>query len=149
MAPGTRLAAATAAALLGLSALTACGSSSSTAAARSSSAAKSASPSSMSSRSSMSPSAVASSHGSGSSKPATIMIMDFGFSGATKVRPGTRITIVNHDSEAHTLTADHGDAFDVKVAPGTSATLNAPTQAGSYPYHCSYHATMHGTLTTR
>ena len=136
----SRLAAATAVTLLGLSALSACGSSS--AASSSASASSSSSKSSAMSSMSMSPSP-----GGSASTSVTLMIMDYEFSGAGTVRPGARITVVNHDSVAHTVTADRGGAFDVKVAPGESATLTAPRKAGSYPYHCTYHAEMHGTLT--
>ena len=61
--------------------------------------------------------------------------------------PGARITVTNKDSEAHTVTADAGGAFDVVVPPGASKTFQAPGKAGAYRYHCTYHANMHGTLT--
>jgi plastocyanin len=45
------------------------------------------------------------------------------------------------------VTSDAAGAFDVKIDPGQSATFTAPAKAGSFPYHCSYHGNMHGTLT--
>jgi plastocyanin len=56
---------------------------------------------------------------------------------------------MNEDSEAHTLTADGAGGFDVKIDPGASATFTAPAKPGSYPYHCTYHSNMHGTLAVR
>jgi plastocyanin len=85
---------------------------------------------------------------SGNAAPAKAMIMikSFAYTGTTKVAPGTTVTVMNADSEAHTVTADTGGAFDVKIDPGASATFTAPSKPGTYPYPCSYHATMHGVL---
>ena len=74
------------------------------------------------------------------------MIKDYKYSGPASVAPGTKITITNADSEAHTVTADKAGAFDVNVAPGKTAELTAPSKAGVYPFHCTYHSNMHGTL---
>lgn len=75
-----------------------------------------------------------------------ITIKNFGYSGDLTVKPGAKVTVVNEDSVAHTLTADSAGGFDVTIAPGKSATFKAPAKTGSYPYHCTYHANMHGTL---
>ena len=75
-----------------------------------------------------------------------IMIKDFKYSGPSSVKPGTKITVMNGDSEAHTVTADSKGGFDVNVAPGKSATFTAPSSAGSYKFHCTFHSNMHGTL---
>ena len=74
------------------------------------------------------------------------MIKDFKYSGATDVKAGAKVEIMNMDSQAHTVTADTGSAFDVKVDPGTTVTLTAPSKPGSYPYHCTFHSNMHGML---
>ena len=76
---------------------------------------------------------------------ATITIKDFKYSGAISVKAGSTVTVRNDDSVTHTVTADHGGAFDVTIPGGTSKTFMAP-KAGSYPYHCTYHSNMHGTL---
>lgn len=55
--------------------------------------------------------------------------------------------VTNKDSVAHTVTADSGQAFDVTVQPGQTATFTAPATAGSYKFHCTFHSTMHGMLT--
>lgn len=65
-----------------------------------------------------------------------------------KVRPGEKITVVNEDSAAHTVTATEGEAFDTgNIAAGESATFTAPSKAGSHPFVCSLHPSMTGTLT--
>lgn len=65
-----------------------------------------------------------------------------------KVRPGEKITVVNEDSAAHTVTATEEEAFDTgNIAAGESATFTAPSKAGSYPFVCTLHPSMTGTLT--
>jgi plastocyanin len=89
---------------------------------------------------------------SGSSKsstPTAVTIEDFAFHGPSSVAPGAEVTVTNQDAEAHTLTADGSGGFDVKIDPGASATFTAPTKPGSYPFHCTYHGNMQGTLTVR
>lgn len=83
---------------------------------------------------------------SGSSAHSTITIKDFKYQGPASVSAGEKITVKNDDDQAHTVTADTGDAFDVKVAPGATATFTAPDRAGSYAYHCTFHANMQGSL---
>ena len=83
------------------------------------------------------------------SAASVITIKNYGFSGPASVKPGASITVKNEDSVNHTVTADSGGAFDVTVNAGGSATFTAPTKPGSYPYHCSFHAEMHGTLTVK
>jgi plastocyanin len=64
------------------------------------------------------------------------------------VRPGATITVTNEDIEAHTVTADTGNAFDAIIKVGTG-TFTAPTKPGTYPYHCIFHGNMKGTLTVK
>ena len=79
---------------------------------------------------------------------AQITIDNFAFSPANLiVHPGQSVTVVNHDSVTHTLTAAGGKFDTGDINPGKSATFTAPATAGSYPYVCSIHASMHGTLT--
>lgn len=112
-------------------------------ASKSSSASKSASGSASSS-----PSGSASASGVTS---ATITIKNFAFGPADlTVAPGAKITVVNQDSTTHTLTATGSKAFDTgDLAGGKSATITAPTTPGSYPYICSIHTYMKGTLTVK
>jgi plastocyanin len=129
--------------VLGLSALAACSSSSDTASSGAESPAPSSSAPSSAAPSSSAPSSAAPS--ADAAKTATITIKDFKYDGPTSVAPGTKITITNEDSEAHTVTAASGDAFDVKIDPGKSATLTAPA-SGTYKFDCTFHGNMHGTL---
>lgn len=77
----------------------------------------------------------------------TITIKDFAFGEPLTVAPGATVAITNMDSAAHTVTADEGAAFDTEVkGGGGTATITAPTKPGSYPYHCTFHPGMHGTL---
>ncbi len=60
--------------------------------------------------------------------------------------PGAQLTFVNRDLESHTVTADDGS---FKIGPfddKTPEVLTAPATAGSFPFHCEIHPTMHGTL---
>lgn len=75
----------------------------------------------------------------------SITIQNFGFTALT-VKPGATITVTNKDSADHTVTADSGNAFNVRVAAGATATFTAPAKAGTYAYHCTIHPSMHGTL---
>jgi plastocyanin len=76
----------------------------------------------------------------------TISIADFKFSSPPAVPPGAKVTVTNSDGAEHTVTADSGNAFDVEVDGKGTATLTAPSQPGTYAYHCNYHPMMHGQL---
>jgi plastocyanin len=84
----------------------------------------------------------------GTSAPAAgaqITIEGFKYNEIT-VAPGAEVTVVNKDSAEHTVTSDTAGAFDKEVHGGETVTFTAPTQPGTYPYHCTYHPSMHGTL---
>jgi plastocyanin len=137
----SRVATATAAISIGMCALASCSTSGSA------SDASSATASSAPTSAAASPSGPSSSaNGSSAAESATITIEKFKYSGPSSVAPNTTITVKNEDTEAHTVTADTGKAFDVKIDPGKSATFTAPKAAGSYAYHCTYHSNMHATL---
>lgn len=77
-----------------------------------------------------------------------IVISNMSFAVPPSVKPGQQLTIVNNDSPNHTVTADENNLFDVRVSGGGGTeTLTAPTTPGTYPFHCKYHAGMHGVLT--
>lgn len=106
--------------------------------------------SSSSSSTAASPPSNSSSTPSAGSDPAMksmIMIKNFAFTGPASVKAGSTVTVMNEDSEAHTVTADSSSGgFDVTVPAGATKTFTAPTKPGTYPYHCNYHSNMHGTL---
>jgi plastocyanin len=80
----------------------------------------------------------------------TIVIKNFAFTPATlTVAPGTKITVTNEDSVAHTVTSTASpQAFDTgDIGAGSSTTFTAPSKAGSYSYICTIHTFMHGSLT--
>ena len=79
---------------------------------------------------------------------ATIHIKSFAYTGADSVPARATVTVMNMDSEAHTVTADDG-SFEAVVKAGTSTTFTAPAKPGTYSYHCAYHSNMHGTLTVK
>ncbi|SFE31507.1 Plastocyanin [Actinacidiphila alni] len=91
-----------------------------------------------------SPSATAASGGG-----TTIVIRNFAFTPAgLTVAPGTKVTVLNKDSTAHTATAAKGDTFDTgTIAPGKSATFTAPRTKGVYDYICTIHQFMKAKLT--
>jgi plastocyanin len=127
----TRVATVAATVLLGLSGLAACSSKSDTAMTPP-----------QSSTTSSTPPASGHTH---TAMSGMIMITSFAFAGPGMVKPGAKVMVMNEDSEAHTVTSDSGK-FDVKVDPGKTVTFTAPKMPGTYPYHCSFHSQMHGSL---
>jgi plastocyanin len=108
-----------------------------------------ASPNGLSSMTEMPPSAAprspAAEAGSGE-----IQISNMAFSVPPSVRPGQQLTIINKDETNHTVTADENNLFDVRISGGGGKqSFTAPTTPGTYPIHCKYHASMHGSLTVR
>ncbi|MEU1469001.1 cupredoxin domain-containing protein [Streptomyces sp. NPDC005761] len=82
---------------------------------------------------------------------ALITIKDFAFRPATlTVAPGTKVTVINKDAVPHTVTATGDKVFDTgKVESGQTVRFEAPARPGSYPYICTIHPTMNGSLTVR
>ncbi|MCU1600282.1 MAG: Plastocyanin [Frankiales bacterium] len=63
------------------------------------------------------------------------------------VAPGTVIPVKNLDGPEHTVTSDTSKLFLADdIAHGKTVTFTAPSKAGTYTFHCEYHANMHGTL---
>ena len=69
--------------------------------------------------------ATASSQSGRSAGAAAVTISDFKFTpGALTVKQGGRIIVMNHDTTAHTATADNGNSFDTgNINSGSSATF--------------------------
>jgi plastocyanin len=93
--------------------------------------------------------------GSATTTSMKISIKNFQFYPPTfSVAPGATITVTNHDSLAHTLTALPGSTplgtFDSgNIAPGKSVTVTAPDKPGSYAFYCAIHNYMTGTLVVK
>jgi plastocyanin len=62
------------------------------------------------------------------------------------VPPGAQIIVTKYDSVEHSVTADTASVFDVDIEGNADGSFTAPTEPGSYPFHCTYHPSMHGTL---
>ena len=94
-----------------------------------------------------SPSGGSSGSGSGSGGSDAITIQNFAFSPARlTVAPGATVTVTNKDQVTHTLTATKGGFDTGDIAAGQSKTFTAPKTPGRYPYICSIHQYMTGTL---
>ncbi len=79
-------------------------------------------------------------------QPNTVSISNFAFGPASMtVKKGTSITWQNYDSAVHTATSDSGawDTGDIAQGGSKSITFNT---AGSFPYHCTHHPMMTGTI---
>lgn len=79
----------------------------------------------------------------------TVTIKDFGYSGTLTVKARTKVTVVNDDSVAHTLTDKKTHKFDTGSISGGGGTgsFTAPSTPGKYPFGCTIHPEMAGTLT--
>jgi len=75
-----------------------------------------------------------------------VMISGYAYRPATvRVKVGGTVTWTNQDQVAHTATAD-GGSFDTKlISQGKSASVTFD-KAGTYPYHCTPHPNMKGTV---
>ncbi|OBK72207.1 cupredoxin domain-containing protein [Mycobacterium sp. 1274761.0] len=79
-----------------------------------------------------------------------IVISNMAFAVPSSVKPGQQLTIVNKDDPNHTVTADEDNLFDIRVSGGGGTqTFTAPPTPGTYPFHCKYHADMHGLLSVQ
>ncbi len=103
------------------------------------------------SRTSSAPTAVSPQAG-GKGGTVKVTIKNYTYQPATlRVAAGTTIAWTNEDGTDHTSTADNGgfsggasfDTGTINQGQTKTATLSKP---GSYPYHCSFHAFMHGTI---
>ena len=84
--------------------------------------------------------------GTGSSG-AVVNVANFQFSPSTlTVKAGTTVTFKGVSGD-HTVTSDPDSpmAFDQGVSQGSSITITF-ANPGTYKYHCSIHASMHGTI---
>ena len=86
--------------------------------------------------------------GSASQASGGIVISGFAYSGSLRVKPGQKVTVTNQDSADHTLTdkQTHLFATGTIAASGGKGSFTAPTKPGSYPFGCSFHPAMQGTL---
>jgi plastocyanin len=77
----------------------------------------------------------------------TATIEGFAFNpGNIEVAAGTTVTWTNNDSTAHTVTADDGSFQSGRLEQGDTFSYTFDT-AGTFSYHCEYHANMTATVT--
>lgn len=84
--------------------------------------------------------------GSGGINSKTIYMKNSVFSNTNlTVTIGGTVVWVNDDNMVHTVTANDGsfNSGDIQVNSSFSKTFNA---TGAYPYHCTYHSNMTGTI---
>jgi plastocyanin len=62
-----------------------------------------------------------------------------------RVRVGQPITWINKDTDPHDVTADDGTFGSGPIGAGGTFVW-VPTQPGTYPYFCTIHPEMHGTI---
>ncbi|HUR24857.1 MAG TPA: cupredoxin domain-containing protein [Candidatus Thermoplasmatota archaeon] len=62
------------------------------------------------------------------------------------VKAGEHVHFANHDSVEHSVTPDSGGFSGQDVDGGQETDISFPS-AGTFAYHCKYHASMHGTVT--
>ena len=78
--------------------------------------------------------------------PNSVAIKNFAFDPATlNVQTGTKVTWINQDSNTHRVVSNNGafESGDLTNGQSYSFTFN---QAGNYPYYCSIHPSMKGTI---
>jgi plastocyanin len=94
-----------------------------------------------------SPSATANDQASAAN--AEVVIDNFVFGPQTVTVPiGTTVTWTNHDDIPHTVVSTEG-AFKSKVRDTDEKFSYTFTKAGTYPYYCSVHPKMTGTVVVK
>ncbi|MBV8083078.1 MAG: cupredoxin family copper-binding protein [Candidatus Eremiobacteraeota bacterium] len=91
-------------------------------------------------------SAFAAQSSSSSSTDTHVSIDNYAFKAPTVTIPaGTAVVWTNKDDDPHTVTADDG-SFDSKGLGQGDTYRHVFTKPGTYPYHCSAHPYMKGTV---
>lgn len=67
---------------------------------------------------------------------------------ALTINKGANVTWTNDDSTSHTVTSDTGAFESGNLSPGDSFTRQF-NDTGTFPYHCSPHPFMKGTITVQ
>ncbi len=89
----------------------------------------------------------------GGGGPADVTITIVANNGSSSFSPnpgavpvGKTVAWRNADSATHNIVADGGAFNTGAIAPGSTSSPVMMGTAGAYPYHCSIHPTMVGTL---
>jgi plastocyanin len=76
-----------------------------------------------------------------------IEIANFAFSPpSVTVKVGTIVTFTNKDSTEHTATSDSEGVFDTGTLAQDQSMKVVMSKVGTFTYHCSFHAFMHGSI---
>jgi plastocyanin len=86
--------------------------------------------------------------GSASAATVTVKMVNYGFMPQVKtVALGNSVKWWNASSKKHSATPTVNWSWgSVTVNAGATSPAVAPTQAGTFPYFCSFHPTMRGTI---
>lgn len=79
---------------------------------------------------------------------ATVIIQNFAYTpNEIKIKAGQTVNFTNKDLVGHSLTSDDGTSFNTNViGQNQSAAFTAPAKPGNYPFHCTPHPGIKGTL---
>jgi plastocyanin len=76
-----------------------------------------------------------------------VIINNFAYSPqSVSVSAGDTVTWRNDHNVAHTVTSDSGSELDSPVLSQGQTYQHIFSQAGTYPYHCTIHPTMTGSV---
>ena len=82
-------------------------------------------------------------------KANSVSIKGFAFNASSLIiSSGTTITWTNDDAVAHTVTADDNSFNSGNIEPGATYTKTF-SFVGTFSYHCTIHASMHGSVTVQ
>ncbi len=78
----------------------------------------------------------------------TIVVQNQTYLPATLTVPtGTTVYWINKDADEHSVTSDATPPlFDLPLKGGGGVVSFQFTARGNYPYHCSFHSDMHGSI---
>lgn len=83
------------------------------------------------------------------SEPNSVTIEKFAFNPETlTIKPGTTVTWKNRDAVDHTIIAESGSTIQFRskeLGSGDSYSFTF-SEPGTYPYYCSIHPSMRGTI---
>lgn len=86
----------------------------------------------------------------GAAQDGPVDIVDFTYEPTDIVAtPGQELEFTNGDGTAHTATATDNSFDTGSIQGGESGTATAPSEPGDYPFFCSFHPFMKGTLTVQ
>jgi plastocyanin len=78
-----------------------------------------------------------------------VSIANFAFSPSSlTIAVGDTVLWTNNQNVTHTVTSDTGNELSSTVTPGATYQHVFMT-ADSFPYHCTIHPTMHGSVTVQ